>query len=94
MSNKQHKPQEAVNNIQKLNIIIDYDKLSDAIVRAQKIAEEKAFQKEEAEFEEWKLNIGLKSHEDKKGLKRKIYVFCNSIKVILKLIFFPKKYRV
>lgn len=80
-----------VNNIQNMNMEIDYDKLAEAIVRSKKIEEEnEAKQKAEA-FTEWQKNIGVKSHNDKKGIIKKLYVFCNTIKVFFHLIFYPKK---
>ena len=44
MAKKKDKPQ-VVNNIQELNLEIDYDKLAEAIVKAKQIEEEKAREK-------------------------------------------------
>jgi hypothetical protein len=90
MSKKKDKPQ-VINNIQELNLEIDYDKLAEAIVKAKQIEEENAAKKKASELEEWQRSIGINKHEDKKGLKRKFFVFFNSIKVFLNLLFFSKK---
>ena len=70
---------------------IDYDKLAEAIIRAQKLAEENEAKRKEKELSEWRKSIGYKSHSDKKGLKKKLFVFCNAIKVFFNLMFFSKK---
>ena len=44
MAKKKDKPQ-VINNIQELNLEIDYDKLAEAIVKAKQIEEEKAREK-------------------------------------------------
>ena len=93
MAKKKDKPQ-VINNIQKLNLEIDYDKLAQAIVKAKQIEEENAAKKKAADLEEWKRSLGVNKHEDKKGIKKKIYVFCNNVKVFFNLIFFSKKKKV
>ena len=72
----------------------DYDKLAEAIVKAKQIEEENAAKKKASELEEWRRTIGLNTHEDKQGLKKKIFIFFNDIKVFLKLLFFSKKKKV
>lgn len=82
---------QIINNIQELNLEFDYDKLAQAIVKAKQIEEENAAKKKAADLEEWKKILGVNKHEDKKGIKKKIYVFCNNVKVFFNLIFFSKK---
>lgn len=72
----------------------DYDKLAEAIVKAKQIEEENAAKKKASELEEWRRTIGINTHEDKKGIKKKIYVFGNNVKVFFNLIFFSKKKKV
>lgn len=93
MAKKKEKAQ-VINNIQELNLKIDYDKLAQAIVKAKQIEEENADKKKTADLEEWKRSLGVNKHEDKKGIKKKIYVFCNNVKVFFNLIFFSKKKKV
>lgn len=73
---------------------IDYDKLAQAIVKAKQIEEEIAAKKKAADLEEWKRSLGVNNHEDKKGIKKKFFVFFNRAKVFLNLIFFSKKKKV
>ena len=93
MAKKKDKSQ-IINNIQELNLEIDYDKLAQAIVKAKQIEEENAAKKKAADLEEWKKILGVNKHEDKKEIKKKIYVFCNNVKVFFNLIFFSKKKKV
>lgn len=93
MNKKKDKPQ-VINNIKELNLEIDYDKLAESIVKAKQIEEENAAKKKAADLEEWKKSLGVNKHEDKKGIKKKIYVFCNNVKVFFNLIFFSKKKKV
>ena len=73
---------------------IDYDKLAQAIVKAKQIEEEIAAKKKAADLEEWKRSLGVNNHEDKKEIKKKLFVFFNRAKVFLNLIFFSKKKKV
>ena len=68
MAKKKDKPQ-VINNIQELNLEIDYDKLAEAIVKANQIEEENAVKKRAADLEEWKRSLGVNKHEDKRGIK-------------------------
>ena len=52
-------------------IEIDYDKLAEAIVRAQLTQEETAAKKKAEELDAWQKSLGVNRHEDKKGLKKK-----------------------
>ena len=93
MAKKKDKPQ-VINNIQELNLEIDYDKLAEAIVKAKQIEEDNEAKKRSAELDEWKRSIGVNNHDDKKGLKKSIFVFFNHIKIFFNLLFFSKKKRV
>ncbi len=93
MAKKKEKTQ-IINNIDQLNLEIDYDKLAESIVKVKQIEEETAAKKKAADLEEWKRSLGVNKHEDKKGIKKKIYVFCNNVKVFFNLIFFSKKKKV
>lgn len=93
MAKKKEKPQ-VINNIKELNLEIDYDKLAEAIVKAKQIEEENATKKKAEELAAWRKSIGINNHDDKKGLKKRIFVFFNSIKVIFKLLFFPRKKKI
>lgn len=81
-------------NVTIVNNEIDYDKLAEAIVKAKQIEEENADKKKAADLEAWRKSLGVNRHEDKKGLKKKICVFCNNVKVFVNLIFFSKKNKV
>ena len=90
MAKKKDKPQ-VINNIQELNLEIDYDKLVEAIIKAKQIEEKSATKKKTLELEEWRKSIGINKHEDKKGIKKSLFVFFNNLKVFFNLIFFSKK---
>jgi len=94
MANKKKDKPQTINNIKELNLEIDYDKLAQAIVKAKQIEEENLTEKKAADLEEWKRSLGANKHEDKKGIKKKIYVFCNNVKVFFNLILFSKKKKV
>ena len=90
MAKKKDKPQ-VINNIQELNLEIDYDKLAESIVKAKQIEEENSAKKKTEELASWRKSIGIKNHEDKKGIKKNFFVCCNRIKVFFKLLFFSRK---
>lgn len=94
MANKKKDKTQVINNIKELNLEIDYDKLAQAIVNAKQREEENLAEKKTADLEEWRKSLGVNRHEDKKGLKKKIYVFFNNAKVFFNLIFFSKKKKV
>lgn len=93
MTKKKDK-QQVINNIKELDLEIDYEKLAQAIVKAKQIEEKNLAEKKAADFEEWKKSLGVNRHEDKKGLKKKLYVLCNNAKVFFNLIFFSKKKKI
>ena len=90
MAKRKDKPQ-VINNIQELNLEIDYDKLAEAIVKAKQIEEENATKKKAEELAAWRKSIGVNNHEDKKGIIKAIFVIFNRLKVFTKIIFYPKK---
>ena len=90
MAKKKDKPQ-VINNIKELNLEIDYDKLAEAIVKAKQIEEENESKKKEENLAIWRKNTGIKSHEDKKGIIKMIFVTCNRIKATARVLFYPKK---
>ena len=73
MAKKKDKPQ-IINNIQELNLEIDYDRLAQAIVKAKQIEEENAAKKKAADLEEWKKILGVNKHEDKENQKEDLCV--------------------
>lgn len=85
---------QVINNIGELKFEIDYDKLAEAIVKSREIEKEKVIKKKNEELIKWKKDIGVNTHEDKKGIKRKFFVFGNNIKIFFKLIFFSSKNKV
>ena len=93
MAKNKEKPQ-VINNIKELNLEIDYDKLAEAIVKAKQIEEKNEANRKALELKEWERSIGVNKHDDKKGIKKRIFVFFNSIKVIFKLLFFSKKKKI
>lgn len=93
MAKKKDKKQ-TINNIQELNLEIDYDKLAEAIAKSKQIEEDNLAKKKAMELEEWRRSIGINKHQDKKGIKKKFFVFCNNIKVLFSLLFFSKKKKV
>ena len=90
MAKKKDKPQ-VINNIQELNLDIDYEKLAEAIVKAKQIEEENAAKIKAEELAAWRKSIGFNNHEDKKGIIRGIFLFGNRLKVFKNIIFYPKK---
>ena len=88
MAKKKDKPQ-VINNIQGLNLEIDYDKLAEAIVK--QIEEENAVKKKAEELAAWRKSIGINNHDDKKGIIKAVSVFFNRLKVSTKILFYPKK---
>ena len=70
-----------------VNVEIDYDKLATAIIKAHQIENDKEVEIIKKEKAEWKKSIGYCAHEDKKGIKKKIFIFFN-------LMFFSKKKKI
>lgn len=73
------------------NMEIDYEKLALAIVRAKKIEQELEEKQKAEERAEWQKSIGYNPHDDKRGIKKKVFVLGNGIKVFFNLMFFSKK---
>ena len=72
-------------------IEIDYDKLALAIVKAKRIEEENEEKENAKALASWKKEIGYNEHTDKKGIAKKVYCFCNRIKMVLNIMFISKK---
>lgn len=93
--NKQKQQQPQTIHIEELEIEnkveIDYDKLAEAIVRANQIQKVKEKEEEEKAFVEWRRSLGYKEHADKTGFTKKVFSICNRWKMVLNLMFFPKK---
>ena len=77
-----------------VNVEIDYDELAMAIVRAHQIEKDNEAETTEKERDEWKRSIGYCAHEDKKGIKKKFFIFSNYIKIFFNLMFFSKKKKI
>ena len=70
---------------------IDYDKLAAAIVKAKKIEKENEEQEKAAALTKWRAEVGYNEHKNKKGLSKKFFCACNSIKVVWNIMFISKK---
>ena len=80
-----------VNNIKELNLEIDYDKLADSIVEAQKKAEKAAELEKAEKNKQLRARIGYKDYSYiKNGFVRNLRVFLNRVKVYLKILFARK----
>ncbi len=80
-----------VNNIKELNFEIDYDKLAEAIVKAQQIERENEKKEQEESLNKWRKEIGYNEHAEKKGLIKIIFCFCNRLKLTWKMMFISRK---
>lgn len=93
MAKKKNNP-TVVNNIESVNVDIDYDKLAEAIVKAQKIEKEQQIKEKEQAFIEWRNSLGYKEYSNKNKIAKKFLTFGNRIKVLFKLMFLPKNKRI
>lgn len=91
---KKKNNQTVVNNIESVNVDIDYDKLAEAIVKAQKIEKERQIKEKEQAFIEWRNSLGYKEYSDKSKLLKKFLTFGNRIKVSFKLMFLSKNKKI
>ena len=82
MAKKKDKPQ-VINNIQELNLEIDYDKLAEAIVKAQNKASEISDETEETELGFWKSVWYIIRNKNKKSGS----VLAESMSMLLSLVF-------
>ncbi len=80
-----------VNNIDSVNLEIDYDKLAEAIVKAQQKANEQLDDEKQEVFNEWRKSLGYKDYSDKHGFVKLIYTFGNRFLFALRLMFISKK---
>lgn len=77
-----------------INNEIDYNKLAEAIVKAQKIEKEQQIKEKEQAFVEWRNSLGYKEYSNKNKIAKKFLTFGNRIKVLFKLMFLPKNKRI
>lgn len=73
---------------------IDYDKLAEAIVKAQKIEKEQQIKEKEQAFIEWRNSLGYKEYSDKSELAKNFLTIGNRIKVFFKLMFISKNKKI
>ena len=83
-----------VNNIDSVNLEIDYDKLAEAIVKARKKEEEQLTKEKQETFNEWRKSLGYKDYSDKRGFVKLIYTFGNRFLFVLRLMFISKKRKI
>lgn len=91
---KKKNNQTVVNNIESVNLDIDYDKLAEAIVKAQKIEKEQQFKEKEQAFFEWRNELGYKEHNDKHGLIKTLLIIGNRFIYAFRLMFVSKKRKI
>lgn len=75
----------------KSNMEIDYDKLALAIAKAKQLEKEIEKQEKAEALAKWQKEIGYNEHMDKKGLVKKFFCFCNSLKVAWNIMFISRK---
>ena len=90
MGKKKEKAQ-TINQIQNLNLEIDYDKLALAIVKAKRIEKENEELAKAKALAEWRASVGYKEHNEKKGLLKHVFRFGNRAKVVFNIMFISKK---
>lgn len=83
-----------VNNIDSVNVEIDYDKLAEAIVKALKKEKEQLDKEKQESFNEWRKSLGYKDYSDKRGFVKLIYTFGNRFLFVLRLMFISKKRKI
>lgn len=93
MAKKKNNP-TVVNNIESVNLDIDYNKLAEAIVKAQKIEKEQQIKEKEQAFIEWRNSLGYKEYSNKNKIAKKFLTFGNRIKVSFKLMFLSKSKKI
>lgn len=77
-----------------INNEIDYNKLAEAIVKAQKIEKEQQIKEKEQAFIEWRNSLGYKEYSNKNKITKKFLTFGNRIKVSFKLMFLSKNQKI
>ena len=77
-----------------INNEIDYDKLAQAIVKAQKIEKEQQIKEKEQAFIEWRNSLGYKEYSNKNKMARKFLIIGNRIKIFFKLMFLSKSQKI
>ena len=93
MAKKKNNP-TVVNNIESVNVDIDYDKLAEAIVKAQKIEKEHQIKEKEQAFVEWRNSLGYKEYLNKNKIAKNFLTIGNRIKVFFKLMFISKNKKI
>ena len=93
MAKKKNNP-TVVNNIESVNVDIDYDKLAEAIVKAQKIEKEQQIKEKEQAFVEWRNSLGYKEYLNKNKIAKNFLTIGNRIKVFFKLMFISKNKKI
>ena len=91
---KKHSVIKTYNVTPKERIDFNYDKIAEAIVKANNIQAENDLHNRAKELDEWRKSIGIKTYDDKKGIIKIFSLFANRIRVILGLIFFSKKKKI
>ena len=64
--------------------------ITSALIAAEEDKEQKVKQRQEEEQKQFRVAMGYKDYSDKKGLKKRILVFFNRIKMVFKLLFVKK----
>lgn len=64
--------------------------ITNALITAEEIKEQKSKQRQEEEQKQFRIAMGYKDHSDKKGLKKRIFIFFNRLKMVFKLLFVKK----
>lgn len=77
-----------------INNEIDYNKLAEAIVKAQEIEKEQQIKEKEQAFIEWRNSLGYKEYSDKSELAKNFLTIGNRIKVFFKLMFISKNKKI
>lgn len=93
MAKKKNTP-TVVNNIDSVNVDIDYNRLAKAIVKAKIIEEEQQIKEKEQAFIEWRNSLGYKEYSDKSKLLKNFLTIGNRIKVFFKLMFISKNKKI
>lgn len=90
MAKKKEKPQ-VINNIEEINLEIDYDKLAAAIIKAKRIEKENQEREKEVALAKWRVEVGYNDYSNKTGISKKFFCTCNRIKVVWNIMFISKK---
>lgn len=64
--------------------------ITNELIAAKENKEQKAKQREEEEQKQFQVAMGYKDYSDEKGLKKRILVFFNRLKIVFKFLFISK----